>query len=307
MNITRLSLLATSGAALVSTTLPRRGWTETKLQLAGGVEILTLSDGNLTLPADFIFGPMPKDELATILARFDMDPSAPLTPPCNITLLRHGDTLALFDAGSGTGFQSSVGALPDALAAAGIDPLDITHVIFTHGHPDHLWGALDDFDEALFANATHMMGQTEFDYWMDDATVASIGEERASFAVGAKRRLEILADDMVLFADGEAVLPGVTAQLTPGHTPGHMAFVIGQGADAVMVLGDAIGNGHIAFARPEWTSGSDQDPEMAAATRATLFAQITAEDMAVIGFHLPGGGIGRVTQADGGFIFQPAL
>ena len=307
MNITRRSLLATSGAALVSTTLPRRGWTETRLQLAGGVEILTLSDGNLTLPADFIFGPMPKDELATILARFDMDPSAPLTPPCNITLLRHGDTLALFDAGSGTGFQSSVGALPDALAAAGIDPLDITHVIFTHGHPDHLWGALDDFDEALFANATHMMGQIEFDYWMDDATVASIGEERASFAVGAKRRLEILADDMVLFGDGEMVLPDVRAQLTPGHTPGHMAFVIGQGADAVMVLGDAIGNGHIAFARPEWTSGSDQDPEMAAATRATLFAQITAEDMAVIGFHLPGGGIGRVTQADGGFIFQPAL
>lgn len=307
MNITRRSLLATSGAALVSTTLPRRGWTETRLQLAGGVEILTLSDGNLTLPADFIFGPMPKDELATILARFDMDPSAPLTPPCNITLMRHGDTLALFDAGSGTGFQSSVGALPDALAAAGIDPLDITHVIFTHGHPDHLWGALDDFDEALFANATHMMGQTEFDYWMDDATVESIGEERASFAVGAKRRLEVLADDMVLFHDGEMVLPDVRAQLTPGHTPGHMAFVIGQGADAVMVLGDAIGNGHIAFARPEWTSGSDQDPEMAAATRGTLFAQITAEDMAVIGFHLPGGGIGRVTQADGGFIFQPAL
>lgn len=307
MNITRRSLLATSGAALVSTTLPRRGWTETKLQLAGGVEILTLSDGNLTLPADFIFGPMPKDELATILARFDMDPSAPLTPPCNITLLRHGDTLALFDAGSGTGFQSSVGALPDALAAAGIDPLDITHVIFTHGHPDHLWGALDDFDEALFANATHMMGQIEFDYWMDDATVESIGEERASFAVGAKRRLEVLADDMVPFGDGEMVLPDVRAQLTPGHTPGHMAFVIGQGADAVMVLGDAIGNGHIAFARPEWTSGSDQDPEMAAATRATLFAQITAEDIAVIGFHLPGGGIGRVTQADGGFIFQPAL
>lgn len=307
MNITRRSLLATSGAALVSTTLPRRGWTETKLQLAGGVEILTLSDGNLTLPADFIFGPMPKDELATILARFDMDPSAPLTPPCNITLLRHGDTLALFDAGSGTGFQSSVGALPDALAAAGIDPLDITHVIFTHGHPDHLWGALDDFDEALFANATHMMGQIEFDYWMDDATVESIGEERASFAVGAKRRLEVLADDMVLFGDGEMVLPDVRAQLTPGHTPGHMAFVIGQGADAVMVLGDAIGNGHIAFARPEWTSGSDQDPEMAAATRATLFAQITAEDIAVIGFHLPGGGIGRVTQADGGFRSQPAL
>ncbi|WP_439138283.1 MBL fold metallo-hydrolase [Roseicyclus sp.] len=307
MKITRRSLLATSGAAILSSTLPRRGWTETRVELDGGIEILTLSDGNLTLPAEFIFGPMPGDELAAVLARFDMDPSAPLTPPCNITLLRHGDTLALFDAGSGTAFQSSVGALPDALAAAGIDPLDITHVIFTHGHPDHLWGALDDFDEALFADATHMMGRIEFDYWMDDATVESIGAERASFAVGAKRRLEILADDMVLFDDGASVLPGVTALLTPGHTPGHMAFVIGEGAQAVMVLGDAIGNGHIAFARPEWTSGSDQDPEMAAATRGRLFAQITAADMTVIGFHLPGGGIGRVVQGSDGFTFQPEM
>ena len=307
MQISRRSLLATSGAAILSTTLPRRGWTETRLGLGNGAEIVTLSDGNLTLPADFIFGPMPKDELATILAGFEMDPSAPLTPPCNITLLRHGDTLALFDAGSGTAFQSSVGALPDALAAAGIDPLDITHVIFTHGHPDHLWGALDDFDEALFANATHMMGQVEFDYWMDDATVASIGEERASFAVGAKRRLELLADGMVLFGDGDSVLPGVTAMLTPGHTPGHMAFMIGDGADAVMVLGDAIGNGHIAFARPGWTSGSDQDPEMAAQTRIALFEQITSADMAIVGFHLPQGGIGRVARQDGGFRFVPEL
>lgn len=307
MTLTRRRLLATSGAAILSTTLPRRGWTETRLSLSNGAEIVTLSDGNLTLPADFIFGPMPKDELATILASFEMDPSAPLTPPCNITLLRQGDALALFDAGSGSGFQSSVGALPDALAAAGIDPYDITHVIFTHGHPDHLWGALDDFDEPLFANAIHMMGQVEFDYWMDDATVESIGAERASFAVGARRRLELLADDMVLFGDGAAVLPGVTAQLTPGHTPGHMAFVIGEGADAVMVLGDAIGNGHIAFARPDWTSGSDQDPALAAATRAALFAQIMAADMTVIGFHLQGGGIGRVTRGDDGFIFQPAI
>lgn len=307
MNITRRSLLATSGAAFLSTTLPRRGWTETRLALDGGIEILTLSDGNLTLPAEFIFGPMPKDELATILSDFGIDPAAPLTPPCNITLLRQGETLALFDAGSGTGFQSSVGALPDALAAAGIDPLDITHVIFTHGHPDHLWGALDDFDEPLFANATHLMGQIEFDYWMDDATVASIGEERASFAVGAKRRLEILADSMVLFADGDSVLPGVTAHLSPGHTPGHMAFVIGEGADAVMVLGDAIGNGHIAFARPGWTSGSDQDPEMAAQTRIALFDRITSADMTVVGFHLPQGGIGRVTRGDSGYRFEAAV
>lgn len=304
MHITRRRLMATGTAALAASAVPLAGWTETRLQL-GDMEILTLSDGNLSLPADFIFGAMPPAELDPILARYGMDATAPLTPPCNITLMRQGDVLALFDAGSGSGFQSSVGQLPDALDALGIDPLDITHVIFTHGHPDHLWGALDDFDEPLFANAIHMMGDTEFAYWMDSATAETIGAERASFAVGAKRRLEVLEGDMVLFADGETVLPGVTARAAPGHTPGHMCFVLGDGAQAVMILGDAIGNGHVAFARPDWLSNSDQDPALAAQTRRALFSQITAQDMAVVGFHLPQGGIGRVQAVADGFEFLP--
>jgi glyoxylase-like metal-dependent hydrolase (beta-lactamase superfamily II) len=305
MHITRRRLMATGSAALAATALPRLGWTQTTLSM-GDTEITTLSDGTLTLPADFIFGPMPQDELAEILGPLGVDPTAPLTPPCNLTLLRRGDTLALFDAGSGLQFMPNAGTLPDALAAAGIDPLDVTHVIFTHGHPDHLWGVLDDFDEPYFANAEHMMGGAEFDYWMDDATVSTIGEERASFAVGAKRRLEMIADGLTLFGDGAEVLPGVLAALTPGHTPGHMAFTIGEGSDAVMVLGDAIGNDHIAFARPGWTSGSDQDPEMAAATRLALFDRITADAMTVIGFHLGAGGIGRVEADGAGYRFVPS-
>ena len=306
MQITRRRLMTTATAALAFGALPRRGWTETRISL-GDMEILTLSDGTLSLPADLIFGPMPQDELAPILAGYGIDPAAPLAPPCNITLLRMGDTLALFDAGSGSGFQAGVGRLPDALAAAGIDPLDVTHVIFTHGHPDHLWGALDDFDEPAFANATHMMGQIEFDYWMDGATVDSIGADRASFAVGAKRRLEVLAGDMVLFGDGDVVLPGIRALSSPGHTPGHMCFVLGEGPNAVMILGDAIGNGHIAFARPGWISGSDQDPSLAAQTRLALFDQIVGQNMAVVGFHLPEGGIGRARAMADGFEFLPSL
>jgi glyoxylase-like metal-dependent hydrolase (beta-lactamase superfamily II) len=306
MQITRRRLMATGTAALAASALPRRSWTQTTLSM-GDTEIMTLSDGRLELPADFIFGPMPQDDLAPLLAEFGIDRSAPLTPPCNLTLLRRGDTLALFDAGSGLSFQPSAGTLPEALDAAGIDPFDITHVIFTHGHPDHLWGVLDDFDEPYFGNAEHMMGGVEFDYWMDDATVSTIGEERASFAVGAKRRLEVIADAVTRFGDADEVLPGVTAALTPGHTPGHMGFVVGEGSDAVMVVGDAISNDHIAFARPGWLSGSDQDPEMAATTRLALFDQITADAMTLIGFHLGDGGIGTVEAAGEGYAFRPSI
>jgi glyoxylase-like metal-dependent hydrolase (beta-lactamase superfamily II) len=83
---------------------------------------------------------------------------------------------------------------------------------------------------------------------------------------------------------------------TPGHTPGHMAFELRQGSEAVMVVGDAIANDHLALARPDWASGSDQDAEQGIATRLRLLDQLANDKMAMVGFHLPEGGLGRVER-----------
>jgi glyoxylase-like metal-dependent hydrolase (beta-lactamase superfamily II) len=180
---------------------------------------------------------------------------------------------------------------------------EITHVIFTHGHPDHLWGVLDDFDDPVFSNASYMIGQAEWDYWTDPATVESIGAARAAFAVGAARRLAEIEDRTSFITGGQEVLPGILAHDSPGHTPGHMAFEIRQGSAGVMVVGDAIGNGHLALARPDWPSGSDQDPETGIATRTRLLDMLTADRMAMVGFHLPEGGLGHVERHDGAYRF----
>jgi hypothetical protein len=63
-----------------------------------------------------------------------------------------------------------------------------------------------------------------------------------------------------------------------------------------MIVGDAIGNHHLAFAQPLWASGSDQDPELGSKTRADLLARLTDQQMPMIGYHLPDGGIGRVER-----------
>ncbi|MGI9365891.1 MAG: MBL fold metallo-hydrolase, partial [Rhizobiaceae bacterium] len=164
---------------------------------------------------------------------------------------------------------------------------------------------LDDFDDLLFSNASYMIGKTEWGYWLDPKTVDSIGDARASFAVGAKRRLEMIEDQITFFADGDEVMPGVAARATFGHTPGHMAFEIRQGSSAVMILGDCIGNDHIAFAKPEWNSGSDQDQETAAQTRVSLMGQLFKEKMQVIGYHLSGNGLGYVDKSSNGYVFVP--
>jgi glyoxylase-like metal-dependent hydrolase (beta-lactamase superfamily II) len=148
-----------------------------------------------------------------------------------------------------------------------------------------------------------MIGQAEWEYWTDPATVDSIGEARASFAVGAARRLEAIADRLETFTGGQEVLPGIRAHDTPGHTPGHMAFEIRQGNAAAMVVGDAIGNGHLALAHPDWASGADQDAEQGIATRLRLLDRLAGEGMPMVGFHLPGGGLGRVERAGGAYRF----
>ncbi|NHB76663.1 MBL fold metallo-hydrolase [Rhodobacter calidifons] len=299
--LNRRRLLTATAAAATTALAPRRLWAASTLTL-GGTRIDTLSDGSLVLPGDFILGGMPQDEMQAIVAKYGL-PTDRLTPPCNVTLLRDGTNTVLFDVGAGPDFQPSAGKLMEAFDAIGLTVEDITHVLFTHAHPDHLWGLLDEFDEPLFPNAEYMIGQAEFDYWTNPDTVASIGEARATFAVGAARRLAAIAETARLLADGEEALPGIISRLTPGHTPGHLAYEI-AGTTPVMVMGDCIGNHHVAFERPEWESGSDQDKALAAGTRTALLDRLATEGHAIIGYHLPGGGIGRVERADTGYRFS---
>ncbi len=304
MKMTRRQIIHGAGAGfLAGGLMPGRAWAAVALDL-GDMKVQTVSDGYLTLPPEFIFAPMPQDQLPDILARHGLTGQA-LTPDCNVTLMRRGGDLVLFDAGSGPAFQESVGRLTEALAAMDVTPEDITHVVFTHGHPDHLWGVLDDFDEPLFANARHLMGRVEWDYWFDPETASRIAPARATMAVGAKRRMDVIADRITLFADGEEILPGVVARASFGHTPGHMSFELRSGSEAVMVVGDAIGNHHVAFEQPGWPSGSDQDQAVAAQTRMRLLDQLASEQMPFVGFHLPDGGLGRVEAHGSAYRFVP--
>lgn len=302
--ITRRRFLMTAGAVAASPLLPRRLWAASSLTL-GSLQIDILSDGTLTLPGDFILGGMPQDEMKAIIGRYGL-PTDQLTPPCNVTLLRDGTNTILFDAGAGHDFMPNAGKLPAALDAFGIGPDEITHVLLTHGHPDHLWGLLDDFDDPMFPQAEILIGQTELEYWTDPATIDTIGEVRMAMAVGSQRRLAAVADSIRTCSAGEEVLSGIAAHLVPGHTPGHIAYEIRSGSESVMVVGDAIGNHHVAFERPEWASGADQQPETAAVTRLRLLDQMASEQTMFIGYHLPDGGIGRAERVGDAYRFVAA-
>jgi glyoxylase-like metal-dependent hydrolase (beta-lactamase superfamily II) len=263
---------------------------------AGTGFVSTFSDGALNLgPAADAFPGTDPAELSRLFADAGLDPAA-ILPPLNVTLLETGGRVALFDAGSGAGFQASAGRLAAALEAGGVAADSVTDIVFTHAHPDHLWGVLDEFDEIAFPSAAFHMPRIEWDFWRGDAAFAAVGEARQTFVAGARRRFEAIDGRVTLIEAGAEVLPGVEAVAAHGHTPGHMAYAI-HGGEGLMVVGDALAHRVMSFARPRAMSAMDQDGAMAAATRLTLLDRLAADRMAVIGYHLPEPGLGWVDRS----------
>lgn len=221
--------------------------------------------------------------------------------PVNVTLLEEGTRKILFDVGSGTGFLPGLGALPEQLDLVGITPDQITDVVFTHAHPDHLWGLLDDFDDLMYPEANYHFPAQEFDYWMSDQAMIDMPEERKVFAVGARSRLEVLADQVNPFHFGERILDDIEAVDSRGHTPGHAALVLHRGGDSTMILGDALTHPQVSFARPDILMTLDQDAAQAAQTRKRLLDRLAHEKMRLLGYHLPDDGIGYVESMATGY------
>ncbi len=188
MTLSRRSVLRRGAALGASLFVPRFAIAETPV--AGG-SLITVSDGYLSLPRSYVLGSLPVDEAGPILDDAGITGDM-VSSPCNVTLFRDETRTVLFDCGSGSEFMPTAGDLIEGLDAAGVAPEEVTHILFTHAHPDHLWGYLDDFGDPAFPEAALMIGQAEWDYWMDPATIETIDEARQSFVVGAQRGLRSL-------------------------------------------------------------------------------------------------------------------
>lgn len=85
---------------------------------------------------------------------------------------------------------------------------------------------------------------------------------------------------------------------TPGHTPGHTALVVSDGAERVLLLGDAV-HCPVELEQAEWDGLGDVDPELAKRTREALAREIEGDDAPVGAAHFPGLRFGRLLVAEG--------
>ena len=272
----------------------------------GGFTVTTVHDGFFARPLEGFVRNAPLAEVQAA-ARDAFLPTDRTFIPFTITFVQRGDTLAMFDAGNGvTPAGATAGRMIANMAAAGIDPARVTHVIHSHFHGDHINGLLNGEGGAAFPNASVHVPEAEWAWWTSEGNQTRTPEgQRPTFA-NVSRRFAPYRDKVRPFAAGAEVLPGITATAAPGHTPGHTVFRIADGAEQMMFLADLTNRPEIMMANPDWQIVFDMDGDAAAATRRRVLDMVATDRIRVTGYHYPFPANGFVARNGNGFRFVAA-
>ena len=268
----------------------------------GDILVTALSDGYLDADVGVLLG-ITREEIDRVL-REQFRPSPPRLA-VNAFLVQTKGRTALIETGTGHSMGRSLGKVVDNLAAAGVAPGDVDTVLLTHMHPDHSNGLRDPDGRPVYANAELLVHEREVSHWRDDAAMSVAPErKRRRYFEAARYQLEPYARRLRTIDAGE-VFPGITAVPIPGHTPGHTAYRIGDGPDAILVWGDTVHVPEIQTRYPDVTLDFDSDPMASAAMRRRILEMATRERLMIAGMHVHFPGFAHVVRDRDGYRLLP--
>ena len=241
----------------------------------GDFDISILSDGTIEIPGAILTVDAGAAERAELYRRLKVRDGA-VAFQTNVPVLRTASDLILVDIGAGQKYQPTDGRLAGNLALAGIDPAAVTKILFTHAHPDHIWGTLAEDGSLRYPNATYYVGAVDgISGWRPDyeTRLPAVLHE---FARAAQRDLGAVSDRVVMLKAGDEVVTGLRALDTAGHTPGHLSFEL-AGGDGLIITADAATNQIVAFEHPDWAFGYDTLPDVAIKNRQRLLDQAATD------------------------------
>ncbi|HBZ7388249.1 MBL fold metallo-hydrolase [Klebsiella sp. C80] len=154
------------------------------------------------------------------------------------------------------------------LSAAGVNPEDVTLVLLTHLHTDHVgWNTVwqDDRWVPLFPNARYLCSAKEL------SRVKNSERYRALWLDSLLPVIEAGQLETVDVATRPRVGGRIDFVPTPGHSPDHAALVLAAGDDYACFSGDLL-HSPIQFAHPQWNSAFCGDPRQAEVSRREMMA-----------------------------------
>ena len=215
----------------------------------------------------------------------------------NICAIRSSDAIILID--TGLPLENGTSPLLEGLKSVGIAPEDVATVFLTHRDMDHVGGTLTLEGQAVYPNARHIMARTEYTDFAKDQTRAELFEKRFAPLV-RKNLLEIVGNDA-------SIAPGISLVFTPGHRSGATSVLLESEGQKALLLADVM-HAPVQVSHPNWSIKFDQNPELAAKTRASILERAERENLLLAVPHAPFPGLGNVARdAKGTAIWQNAV
>lgn len=269
----------------------------------GAFEVTTILDG--TQIRGSISPPFGIDQPAASVAQLAAENLLPVTgfeSSYTPVLVNIGDSLILFDAGNELSRRpNGAGFLGDRLALAGYAPEDIDIVAFTHGHPDHIGGIMTG-DRLTFPNARYVIGQREYDAWINGG---NIPERRAESRALFLKLVPPIAPKTTFLNPGDDIVTGIRAIEAHGHSLGHLAYHVESNGQSLIIWGDLANHYAFSLQRPRWHFALDDDREQAVVSRLRLLDMIASEKLLATGFHMPFPAVGYVERSGDGYRWLP--
>jgi glyoxylase-like metal-dependent hydrolase (beta-lactamase superfamily II) len=286
------------------------GWYRYKV---GSIEVTVATDGvaRFKMAEDHVTN-IKKDVVNAALAEVFMEKDM-MTTPYNPVAINTGAKLVVIDTGTGeANYKKSNGVggqFVTNLAAAGIDRNAVDTVIISHYHGDHINGLLMADNSLTYPNAEILVPAPEHKYWMDDGEMSRADNGRVQ--VNFKNVRSVFNAEVMkrvkTYEWGKDVIAGITAQGTPGHTPGHTSYLIASGSDAVYLQSDVTHVPFLFVRHPDWHAFYDQDANLAEATRRKVYDMLVADKMRVQGFHYPFPSLAHVEKYGTGYRELPVV
>ena len=266
----------------------------------GDVEVIQLYDGVWEKAHDekFIRNASLDQTKAALRAGGLTDAHVPIT--FTVTAVRTPGGLVLIDSGTGAQLAPTAGNITknNLWKTAGIDPAEVTNILISHFHGDHISGLMaKDTNAPVFPKAQIHVSAAEYKFWTNPSVTAGAAKRIQAVFPGWKNIRQY---------EGEIeVVPGVRAVSTPGHTAGHTSYHIGSGSQQLLVAGDVTNIRALNLTNPGWHLAFDSDPALAEANRRKFFDRAVADKATLTGYHWGMPGAGTIAKDGNGYSFTP--
>jgi len=258
----------------------------------GDYTVTSLYDGYVELNGKLFKG-RPTATIANLLKQSRQTQSIYIS--INAFLLDTGKQVVLIDAGGSAALSGSMGKLLSSLKMSGYEPEDVSVILLTHLHPDHI-GALAQDGKMTFPNAHLYVSEAEAAHWL--APSRNSGE--LPYFQGTQQAIapyQQASRFHTLPSSNRTPVAGVQAVNLPGHTPGHLAYRVSSGNESLLFWGDVVHNFVLQFSDPAIFIDFDQDSKKARISRTRILQDAQKSGEWIAGAHMPFPGIGQVLAA----------